>query len=89
MNGRMVVIDLTPPCATCLHEAVCSIRRAIEAMPPLEVPMPDAAFALDVSTTIVCSEYLPEKPVKIRRPMSEAGKARIRAGIAARKAAGE
>lgn len=92
---------VAPPCVSCAHEPICSLRQALEGMADVETTAPPlpAGLRLSLAATVICGHYLRDRakqgPARVlsaeaRKRMAEGGwasAAKARAAKAARRAA--
>jgi hypothetical protein len=70
MTRRVELEVAAPPCASCAHEPVCSLRVAFEGMATVETaapPLPDG-LRLTLIASVECSHFLRDraKPAPVR-----------------------
>lgn len=96
---RRAVEVTAPPCASCAHEPICSLRAAFEGLVEIETSAPQLPDGLNLSlvATVTCAHFLWDKskpaPVRgqasARKPMTPEHRANIRAGQERARAARE
>lgn len=63
-------VQISAPCGSCAHQAVCAIRRTLGHLDEVEVsmPKPDPALTVVLAMTVECSHYL--RGAKAKREQS-------------------
>lgn len=79
-GGQEVRVTLEAPCARCLHEPVCAIKRQIDAVESLPVTLPrfDRALTVVLGGTVDCGHFAPAKVVRQRKPLTPEAAERAR-----------